>query len=319
MGRRCRGGEELIRRMKLIFELVTVFFAFASFPAAAQSGRTFYIDYASGSNGNSGASKSAPWKTHPYMQITAACTGGSAPAYSHQAGDHFVFKGGVAWPAACFQMTIQAGGTSSAQDYYGVDQTWFTGASFTRPIFDLQQQVPAGASSRNAVVYGNSHVTFDNFEVKNQAIATNTLLGATAAFDFYGSSCGDFVGAVVKNSYIHDFMTNSTISSSFVPQYEAGGIIGCGVTVDHVTIDDTNGFGFNATGNKVFEGIGGTCVNCQEVKNSRFIHTMGACFTVPSCHDSEFTGIMQAPWDTNTPTGFAPLGTNRPHTQVIED
>src|SRR5579862_904931 len=110
--------------------LVTALIGFTSLPAAAQSGRTFYIDYASGSNSNPGT-KASPWKSHPYMQAGAGCTGGgTAPAYSHQAGDHFIFKGGVTWPAACFTLDIRAGGNSGAQDYYGVDQSWYSGGAW---------------------------------------------------------------------------------------------------------------------------------------------------------------------------------------------
>src|SRR6266849_6576900 len=107
--------------MYFLFALISALIGFANLPAAAQSGRTFYIDYAGGSNSNAGT-KASPWKTHTYMQTGSACTGsGSAPGYSHQAGDQFIFKGGVTWPAACFVFGITHGGTSSVQDYYGVD------------------------------------------------------------------------------------------------------------------------------------------------------------------------------------------------------
>ena len=59
----------------------------------------------------------------------AGCTGsGSAPAYSHQAGGPFPFQGRR--DLACsllFDEDITAGGTGTAQDYYGVDQTWYAG------------------------------------------------------------------------------------------------------------------------------------------------------------------------------------------------
>ena len=129
----------------IVIALVTALIGFVSLPVAAQSGRTFYIDYSSGSNSNPGT-KASPWN-HPYM----AC--GAAPSYSHIAGDHFIFKGGVTWPAACFEMSIPAGGTSSAQDYYGVDTTWYAGGSFARPLFDLNYTVPAG---NHVIVAGSS-------------------------------------------------------------------------------------------------------------------------------------------------------------------
>ncbi len=61
------------RRFYLCVALVALIIGILTIPAVAQS-RTFYIDYVSGSNSNSGTS-SSPWKTHPYMQTSAACTG----------------------------------------------------------------------------------------------------------------------------------------------------------------------------------------------------------------------------------------------------
>src|SRR5689334_2601559 len=57
---------KMVRRIYVIaFTLVMASIGFISGPAAAQTGRTFYIDYASGSNSNPGT-KTSPWKTHPY-------------------------------------------------------------------------------------------------------------------------------------------------------------------------------------------------------------------------------------------------------------
>src|SRR5258708_37755495 len=123
-------GEELRRRIFFMGGLITGVVGLVSLPARGQSGRTFFIDYASGSNTNPGTSTTAPWKTHPYMQSAAACTGGGIGwgGYTHQAGDRFIFKGGESWPAACFQMNVTQGGSATAaRDYYGVEKTWFTG------------------------------------------------------------------------------------------------------------------------------------------------------------------------------------------------
>src|ERR1051325_4774711 len=75
---------------------------------------TYYIDFASGSDSNSGNLTDAAWKRHPYMK-------GFSGSYSHSTGDRFIFKGGVTWGSSCFQMQIQASGTSGNPDYYGVD------------------------------------------------------------------------------------------------------------------------------------------------------------------------------------------------------
>ena len=120
----------LKQQVRLWLVLTALFLVFGTVSAAAQSARTFYIDWDSGSDSNSATARTAPWKRHPYMI-------GFTGSYSHVAGDRFIFKGGVSWPVSCFQMVIESGGTSAARDYYGVDKTWFTGAAWSRPKFDL--------------------------------------------------------------------------------------------------------------------------------------------------------------------------------------
>lgn len=293
----------MARRIGFIAVLVAAFAGLASLPVAAQSGRTFYIDYVSGSNSNTGT-QAAPWKTHPYMQSSAACTGsGSAPAYSHQAGDRFLFKGGVSWPAACFQMLISSGGTSVAVDYYGADVTWFSGGSFTRPLFDLNYAVPSG----DYVVQSGSgvgYLTFDNLEIAHQSIQGN---GAS-----FPQGCGmQFIngnrnGVTVKNSFLHDWVTNANMGSGFGGSC-AGGISFANL-VDNVEISDANGYGY-INGTKTNQPWGGGCVNCIEVRNSKLHDGWVGCFTVNSCHDNEFYHIYQ------NSLAIANLS----HTQVIED
>jgi hypothetical protein len=317
-----------------LIPILTVLFAV---PAAAQSGRTFYIDYANGSNSDPGT-QASPWKTHPYMQTGASCTGtGSAPGYSHQAGDQFIFKGGDTWPAACFQMTIPSSGTATAQDYYGVCNTGYSsdpgytvpaacgGASWpssgwTRPKFELAQTVPTGGTGGNHVIYAGSrsYITLDGFEIADQAISGGCGFGGCDAISFYQGG-----NSYVEHMYIHGFMTNATWNSSWVPDYSAGGILG-NVHVLYTTIDDSAGFGFNAGGTRISGGYqGGGCQNCGEFGYGKFVNTMAACFTTYSCHDSEFTGITQGAIDACGSSGYGgscgTLGSIRPHTQVIED
>jgi hypothetical protein len=118
---------------------------------------TYYIDYDAGSDTNSGTSKSAPWKKQPFMQHF----GGS---YTHSPGDKFIFKGGVTWPNECWSINPRgAGGVAGNPDYYGVDQSWFTGSSWTRPHFDAQGQEFNGGFDVMVFALGN-YVTFDNID-----------------------------------------------------------------------------------------------------------------------------------------------------------
>src|ERR1700678_3642216 len=81
---------------------------------------TYYVDYSSGNDSNSGTSKTSPWQNAPGMQ-TCANTCKSAVI---NGGDSIVLKGGVTWPNASFMWNLPGGGTGTPV-YIGVDQTWY--------------------------------------------------------------------------------------------------------------------------------------------------------------------------------------------------
>src|SRR6185437_6819910 len=241
--------------------------------AHAQSVRTFYIDYASGSNANMGT-QASPWKSHPYMHQTGCSDTGSAPAYIHQVGDHFIFKGGVTWPVTCFAMSVSEGGSSSVSDYYGVDKTWFTGSSFTRPLFDMQSQVPTGQHVIAVTSAFPGNATFDNIEIANQQVLGNSTTLDSAYY--FGVVTGPLPGVLIENGYIHGWFSNTNVSafSTNTFSYSAGAIYDGHnrITVDHMTVEDSAGFLF-AGATKKLGGIGGACQNCGTVSNSTWHDT----------------------------------------------
>jgi hypothetical protein len=319
------GGRDLARQMFRTFAVLAAMMSCLSFPAAAQSGRKFYIDYSSGSNSNPGT-EAAPWKSHPYMQTGSGCTGtGGAPAYSHQAGDQFIFKGGVTWPAACFSFNIVQGGNSSIQDYYGVDKTWYNGSSFTRPVFDMGNSEPNGNTVIQAgPLTGGTYVTLDNFEIKGQSID----LSAAASQASYGSGCGILLntynhggsenlksgaGTVVSNVFIHDWAgkAGQSMSSYNLSEGCFGGVQGAETLVG-TTISDQNG---KADGSVLT--WGGGCHYCANVSNSHFaygwfgdVYFSGASNPVHISHDNEFDHLNQNVSGTSNPNV---------HTHVIYD
>jgi hypothetical protein len=291
----------LLRRTEFLFSLIiVVIMAMVSFcsPALAQSGRTFYIDYASGSNGNPG-SKASPWKTHPYMQTGAACTGsGSAPSYSHQAGDKFIFKGGVTWPAACLGLHIPTGGSSaSVVDYYGVDKGWFAGAQWAMPIFDAQKTIPA-TTSFFLVDAGQGYIVFDGFELKNQRTnnSGSDCYGGNsdAAYNLYQTK-----NVTVENGYIHDWV--STQQSNIIYNDGTGGICSAALA-DHMVIHDAGG---------TPAPFGGCFRNVTEIRFS-VCHDVGqGANGFVSVHDSEFYNITAI-------TQSAPFAPGV-HTNTVQD
>ncbi len=144
--------------------------------AGCASATTYYISYSSGSNANSGTSEASPWKTHPFMQTSSACTGtGSAPNYNHSAGDQFVFKQGDSWPNACFDMAIQAGGAAGNPDVYTFDPSWGTAGGTTGNLgqavgtyqFTAGGSVIKGSDGWNDFIYDNNNnfITFNGMEM----------------------------------------------------------------------------------------------------------------------------------------------------------
>jgi hypothetical protein len=172
-------------------------FALLSGVAASQAA-TYYIDYNGGNDSNSGTSKSAPWKHCPAMEPFSG-------SYTHQDGDRFIFKGGVTWPRAAVPLYITVGGAAGNHDYYGVDKTWFAGASWTRPVFTSNGlpfvNFPFDTHRENMIrIYGSNsqYVTIDNLHITGWAV-TNQYRNNT---DGYGINVYSSGNVLVTNCYI---------------------------------------------------------------------------------------------------------------------
>lgn len=172
---------------------------------------TYYIDYDGGDDANNGLSTGAPWKRHPYMV-------GWSGSYSHAAGDVFVFKGGVTWPAATLPLTVSAGGSSGAgRDTYKSDATWYAGGSFTKPIFDGEYTRWTCAN-----IDGRSYLTFDGLELCH--VNSSSSYG-------YGIIAGGSISYIlVDNCYLHGWRTTNVADDAH------GGFI---VSNFHATLSDT--------------------------------------------------------------------------------
>ncbi len=167
--RKNSGLNRLIRWETVLFAAVGALFhpaAIAQTDSPTKAG-SYYIDYMAGTDTNNGLSTNEPWQHHPYMQ---GWTGG----YTHSSGDQFTFRGGVTWPSNCFPLQPHGGGSSAANmDYYGVNSNWFTGSSFTRPVFDGQYNVQNISYSMGSLIVcngndnGASFITFNSLELRN--------------------------------------------------------------------------------------------------------------------------------------------------------
>lgn len=134
---------------------------------------------ASGSDSNNGTSESTPWQHAPGMP---SCSNTCLTVWNATlpAGTGIILRGGDTWHMGNSSASPYTGGewnfnaspypegSSSSPIYVGVDQTWYTGASWARPI--LTGDNPLCSSS---TVGGSCH--------------TNTLSGGIV--QYYVSSC----------------------------------------------------------------------------------------------------------------------------------
>jgi Bacterial Ig domain len=315
--------------------LLMVFVAAIAGWARAQSGRTFYIDFSSGSNSNSGTSTSTPWKSAPFMFHSAGCDSSSGPSYAHQSGDRFIFKGGVTWPAACFEMAITAGGTSSAQDYYGVclgtdsdspcsGGTSWPSSGWTRPLFGGSNASLGTGANLIRSYTGNDfqsatigYITIDNIEMTawNAPPSTGAVSQGGAAIVMGGlQSQWAAAGTIVENMYIHDWVSanNSTYSTA---NNSYGTVYGVG-TLKNSEIGDPNGF-YTVGGTRYNAPTMGGCAGCTEVYGNKIHDGWMGCSSVYSCHDNEFYNIVGVYNPTPSTSAYTLIGIH-PHV-IYED
>jgi hypothetical protein len=181
--------------------------------AGSASAGTYYIA-ANGSDSNSGTSPTSSWVHAPGM---AGCSG-NCGSYRPVAGDKFLFRGGDTWHYSAgspigLPWTWTWSGSSGNNIYIGVDMTWYSGSSFTRPILTMDNPLSSVLLSsctyddvgNQAVVLGSvSYVTFDNFEFTGKCWSgdpdPNASLNITNA-----------THSIITNNYFHGW--SSTASS----------------------------------------------------------------------------------------------------------
>jgi hypothetical protein len=168
--------------------------------------RIFYIA-ASGSDANSGSTKTSPWLHVPGMPACANVCAKVIPA----AGDSFILKGGDTWhfgnnssiPYTGGTWVWQWNGSSGSPIYIGVDSTWYSGSSWSRPVLTADNPLTphAGAfadyvpscvyqiGSHNIIIDMSSvesvqHVILDNFELTGLCQVTANA-GSHGGYDQY--------------------------------------------------------------------------------------------------------------------------------------
>lgn len=182
-----------VRLRLYLFGVLAVLWAAPSWAA------TYYADITAGADTNNGTSKATPWKHFRGMPTCTNVCLSTLPV----AGDNFIFKGGETWPNANFKWSWSWSGTSVSRIYIGVDPTWYTGGSWTRPIFNANGAVMSGNNSFLHI--SGNYVTVDNIEwtgfISTAGIpfGNNTYINPLAA---------DYV--ILEHNYFHGFANDAS-------------------------------------------------------------------------------------------------------------
>jgi hypothetical protein len=182
---------------------------------------TYYIDYSSGSDSSNGTSKASPWQHAPGMTGCAA----SCAAASPKPGDSVILKGGVTWPNPALgwdwtwsgsSSTAPQGCTGTGCIYIGVDQTWYTGSAWARPILNAGGTAVATTAAGQNVIFRCycNYVQIDNIELTGLYWTGNPSYGSSVNFVIPSGSPGIGANVEVEHIYIHGWSHNTYASGT---------------------------------------------------------------------------------------------------------
>lgn len=175
------------------------------FDAKSVSATTYYVA-ATGSDSNNGTTKTTPWLHAPGMlNCSSTCA-----AITPKAGDSVILRGGDTWTSSSFPWTWSWSGSSSAPiQVGGLDQTWFAGSSWTRPILTGGGTFPSSGTTQAFffALSGASYVNVSWMEF------TGFFLGTTAtAWVGYLDRGDSGSNIAIHDNYFHGWKHASAIN-----------------------------------------------------------------------------------------------------------
>ncbi|HTZ75093.1 MAG TPA: hypothetical protein VMB47_14315 [Candidatus Aquilonibacter sp.] len=304
-------------RFSMIAALLTLATAGSAFAT------TYYVA-ANGSDSNNGTSKQTPWLHAPGMSTCIA----TCASTTINAGDSIILRGGDTWhfgnsglsPFAGFQSNawnFTRSGSSTGCNvspasyvttsciYVGVDQTWYSGSAWARPILNFDNavtnSVPSSCSynfwALNPVNFSGSYIIVDNLEFVGWCWSTST---GNQLYSLVSISNG----SELKNSYFHGVTATtavtSTCSGGDCDEYWATNGAGNGSGSqysrrDHNVFDNSDGtFGNNPSYGNC---IGPLILGGGEIDHNYFNVTSNIVkyTAVFSFHDNLINGVYESP------------------------
>lgn len=298
----------------------------SSAPVAGNN--TCFFIAANGSDSNNGTSESSPWLHAPGMPKCASnCLAeqtalGGAPGNANisHPGVGFIFRGGDTWHFGNSSASPYTGGifyiwwgsnsncsyegTLTGCFYIGVDRSWYTGASWARPIFTGDN--PTSTSLQSSCAYGIANPSNWAGLTNTMFVLADDLMGGEYldSIEFTGFCSNDTAGHgnnngddlyilnssiqppalnnFVVNVYMHGATVTTAETTATANTQPNCGMIGGGSwsNLDHVVMDlsDTAAI---TDGNGICVGMAFT--NFYHVKDSIFRYIDD--ITAGNCHD----------------------------------
>lgn len=145
------------------------------FPFSGAMAMTYYVDSVAGSDANAGTSSAAPWAT-----IT------KVNGISFSPGDQVLFKRGSTWTGTLIPGGQGTAGNPIVFDAYG------TGAA---------PHISGGGSAAAVHIWNKMHLTFQNFEITNDAASDSTRCGIKLSYS--SLTYPVYSGVKILNNEIH--------------------------------------------------------------------------------------------------------------------
>jgi hypothetical protein len=197
--------------MNRFFFFVLLVLAMGFMIAGDASATTYYIA-ANGSDSNNGTSKTTPWLHAPGMPNCTAICASNNPG----PGNSYIFRGGDTWHfgnsgaspyvgSGGWSWSSSWNGSSGNPIYIGVDLTWYSGASFARPVMSGDNPLSTGFVASCAYdqstaialsLTRNSYITIDNFEWPGRCWSSAS---SNSAAIYSYQTCH----VIISNNYFH--------------------------------------------------------------------------------------------------------------------
>ena len=198
-----RPGRSTNQRVTILHSFTIHFISFLFLIALASycHGATHYISISTGSDTNTGTTKTAAWAHLPGM---ATCTG-NCKSYNPVAGDVFILKGCDIWTNSTLPILWNWSGSAGNVISVSYDPTWYNSSNcpsaWNRAVLDAGKANISGGNNFITLCYSGNcqYTTFESIEMKGLYSAGAGSYGNLNYVACY-ESCTNII---LNNLYLH--------------------------------------------------------------------------------------------------------------------